>query len=522
MISTILKQTLPNEWKIKSLKSCIALSLILILILTSVIWVIHYRIKKRIIQETNIEQLEELDMFHYALRNRVSRVESHVINIVKDRQLQDFILNQDINHKTYIEEVFSEIMEYNTEELLPTFDQMRVLDLEGNEIIRVDLNNQKKAEIVPDLQNKSNRYYFKDMQKLLDCELYLSKIDLNVEYGKIEEPWNPVFRVGNSIINIDGNRVGYLIINVKFDDIIHEIKNLSFHPDDSWYLLDQNGYYLYHRNRENTYGFMFDNKLDIGFFNDHEKIWNDFNRTESRVHTSLDGMIYLKTFSFFRETKFNTNNTKEFHLVMHMPEEALNNRVILLRRGLMFGFILMLPILITLGCLLGISWTKNRYYISQLENKSNHDTLTNLLNKRGITEKLNVLTKLPNRLDETISLVFIDLNDLKKVNDTLGHDFGDLLIKSISIAIRQTIRDTDEAARIGGDEFIIVLVNNSQADINNFIERLRNNYIKNTNDYFDFIPTFSYGISHWNIVNDDINSFIKRADENMYIMKKNK
>lgn len=522
MINKILKLSLPKSWKVKSIQLGLILSLLLVLFLTSVIFVIYLRIKSRIVIETNIEQLEELNIFHYALRNRISRIESHVNNLPKSKELHNYIHNRDEATKKYIEAIFSDIIDYNTEELSPTFNQMRILDLQGNEIIRVDLNNQMKAEVVSNLQDKSHRYYFKDLEKQIDCEIYLSKIDLNIEFGKIEDPLNPVLRVGRSIINSEGKRIGYFIINVKFEDITDEIENLSIHAKDNWYLLDQNGYYLYHPDKSLTYSFMFNTNSNKGFFNDYPNIWKEFNSNRKAVHKNSGDVFYFKSFNFNTETRFNTINTREIHLVMHMPEESLNEKFLLLKRGLVIGFVFMFPILTILGITLGISWTKNRYYIETLESRTIHDSLTKLLNKRGAYEKLTHLVELAERLEKSLALLFIDLNDLKKVNDSFGHDYGDILIISMSNAIFNTLRSTDEAGRIGGDEFIIALLNVTDDDLEILTNRLKENFNNLTKPHFSFIPSFSYGKSYWKGEHDSIDALIKRADDEMYIMKKNK
>ena len=86
-----------------------------------------------------------------------------------------------------------------------------------------------------------------------------------------------------------------------------------------------------------------------------------------------------------------------------------------------------------------------------------HDTLTGLPNRAYFEEHLFQAIEIAQRNATTLAVLFIDLDRFKVINDTLGHDVGDMLLKSVSERIRSTLRKSDMVARIGGDEFIAVL-----------------------------------------------------------------
>lgn len=86
-----------------------------------------------------------------------------------------------------------------------------------------------------------------------------------------------------------------------------------------------------------------------------------------------------------------------------------------------------------------------------------HDSLTNLPNRIKLEEHLDHVISVANRDKLTMSILFIDLDRFKIINDTLGHQVGDRLLQNVSKRIREVLRDTDMVARMGGDEFIVVL-----------------------------------------------------------------
>ena len=97
---------------------------------------------------------------------------------------------------------------------------------------------------------------------------------------------------------------------------------------------------------------------------------------------------------------------------------------------------------------------KARELINQ---QANFDPLTGLPNRRLMFDRLEQLIKQSVRSQKSIAIVYIDLDNFKDINDSRGHDFGDQLLKGVSARLRAEVRETDIVARIGGDEFVILL-----------------------------------------------------------------
>jgi diguanylate cyclase (GGDEF)-like protein len=135
---------------------------------------------------------------------------------------------------------------------------------------------------------------------------------------------------------------------------------------------------------------------------------------------------------------------------------------------------------------------------------------------------LNKLIPADNRRKNKVSLCFIDINGLKKVNDTLGHDAGDELILTVVNVIKQVIRETDFIIRMGGDEFIIVFVNISIEEAERVWERILGIFdqINNTKSK-PYIVSVSHGIIEYDTIDESgIEGLIKSADKKMYTEKR--
>ena len=93
----------------------------------------------------------------------------------------------------------------------------------------------------------------------------------------------------------------------------------------------------------------------------------------------------------------------------------------------------------------------------QMELMATHDALTGLPGMRLVTDRLQVAISGASRNQRKMALLFIDLDGFKAVNDGFGHDAGDVVLKEVAQRLRQTVRGEDTAARIGGDEFLVIL-----------------------------------------------------------------
>ena len=103
-----------------------------------------------------------------------------------------------------------------------------------------------------------------------------------------------------------------------------------------------------------------------------------------------------------------------------------------------------------------------------------HDELTGLPNRRLFAARLTGAIEYCDRRSTSLALVVLDLNDFKKINDTLGHVAGDQVLREVATTLRKSIRATDTVARLGGDEFIIVATDMAnERSVERFTDSLR-------------------------------------------------
>jgi len=109
----------------------------------------------------------------------------------------------------------------------------------------------------------------------------------------------------------------------------------------------------------------------------------------------------------------------------------------------------------------------------ELESQALCDPLTGAYNRRFFEDELNREVSKAARYAKTVGLIFMDIDRFKQLNDNYGHQFGDLVLKRVAIALRETLRESDSLCRYGGEEFVIVVSETTEKGIQRFAERLR-------------------------------------------------
>jgi diguanylate cyclase (GGDEF)-like protein/PAS domain S-box-containing protein len=101
--------------------------------------------------------------------------------------------------------------------------------------------------------------------------------------------------------------------------------------------------------------------------------------------------------------------------------------------------------------------TARKHTEARIQYLAHHDMLTGLPNRAYLTERLGTILALARRHGTLVAIMFIDLDDFKVVNDTLGHHVGDALLKQVAARIKEVLREADMVSRLGGDEFLVIL-----------------------------------------------------------------
>jgi diguanylate cyclase (GGDEF)-like protein/PAS domain S-box-containing protein len=155
----------------------------------------------------------------------------------------------------------------------------------------------------------------------------------------------------------------------------------------------------------------------------------------------------------------------------------------------------------------------------ELRNMSYYDSLTGLYN-RAFFE--NEVKRAISRACFPLALIVCDVDGLKIVNDNLGHETGDRLLKTAAETLKQAVPDNEILSRIGGDEFVVLLLNTRKEEVIEVCRRIQQRIAEFNQEVNSFHLSISFGYAISNGVTDSIKELFKEADDNMYKAKQSR
>ncbi len=205
-------------------------------------------------------------------------------------------------------------------------------------------------------------------------------------------------------------------------------------------------------------------------------------------------------------------------LLVH--ERALGTLILGARRRAAFGEAVR-PTLEVLASHVAVSLANSRM-LKRLEEMATTDGLTGLFNKRTLTDMADQKLKSSLRFKKPLSLLVCDLDHFKRVNDTYGHDIGDIVIKGFADVLKRTKRDTDVVGRFGGEEFLLVCEETDAEGARLLAERIRTE-LEATQFHSGegtLRVTCSIGVATFPQAGRDWESLFKATDEALYVSKR--
>ncbi|CAK1763567.1 sensor domain-containing diguanylate cyclase [Vibrio crassostreae] len=510
------------------------------------------------------------------------------------------------------------------------YSQLRYLDLAGNEVFRVNYKD-GQAIVVPDneLQNKSSRDYYEELQRLKIGEVSSRGIDLEVENGEIVRPLIPALRIMTPVAE-NNHIIGYFIANLNMLEIYKRLHYQIGASSAVPIILNKTGHIIMGPDPKESFGHVIESRSERTYAKLYPELWTAIQDKKSSsyfdgknwyFHSDIspnikqfEGPIYMvlhienqQFSSQYRQEKqaivvqiitlsflismisagfvlWNSNHKKN-SIESQLAKAAMNgmsalvitdrnNRIIKVNQEFtrvsgysledvkghqpsMFAsgrynqefYIKMWSIITKTGVwegevvnrrkdgsliteILRIQTIKDskdviQFYVAsfvdiskhkELENKlrnlSEKDSLAGCWNRRKfdleLRDECSRVNRYPTR--EQSCLAILDIDYFKRINDRFGHDYGDRVIQTVAKVLQRECRETDFVARIGGEEFGVILPHTSTEEAEYVLNRLR---VAVSLD-LDNVVTVSGGIT--NITSDPALNY-KCADLALYEAK---
>lgn len=164
--------------------------------------------------------------------------------------------------------------------------------------------------------------------------------------------------------------------------------------------------------------------------------------------------------------------------------------------------------------------TERKRYQEKIERLARRDNLTDLFNRGTFMEKLQEEFERVDRYEQELSVIMMDVDHFKNINDTHGHLAGDEILKGIAESLRENTRSTDFPGRYGGEEFCVALPETALNRAEELAERIRK-LIRDAEYYEDVTVTCSFGVAAHDGSVEELDDLLNRADEALYRSKEN-
>ena len=407
-------------------------------------------------------------------------------------------------HAAELGSLFALLLEAN-----PAYFQIRLIsaDAHGSERVRVDRDGSAVVHVTgDDLQEKGHYPYVFDTLRLAVGEVYMSRIAINHERGSHAALRQPTVQFATPVANAAGTVRGVIVINLDLNGVF-ALLAADLPPDFQLFLTNGSGDYLIHPDASRTFGFDKGRRI---------RVQDEFASAIALVEGRASNVVieappgphaHPAVVAAFITTHAQVNTEdNRFVLGLAQPLDVILERATPLRNvvlqiviglslaGILIASVLARAITRPINALsdaaehfsndgrgpalpvrrkdeigaLARRFAELRTQIAlqvgeleqrrrELEHLAQHDALTDLPNRALFDDRMSVALAAARRDDSQFALLFIDLDRFKPINDRLGHAAGDRVLKDVAERIRRNIRESDTAARIGGDEFVVLL-----------------------------------------------------------------
>ncbi len=441
------------------------------------------------------------------------------------------------SYDTYFGNEYYKPLEENWQAFLDckeVYFKLRYIDADGIEKIRINYSaDGSYTSELKELENKSDRYYYQDAITLGQNQIYISRLDLNVEDGAVELPIHPVIRLAKTVYDNTGNLEGIIVLSYDAMNFLGDFENISETSLGTVYLLNSDGYWLSNTADEDAvWAFMFADKSDTKFSYIYPDVWQEISaHGEGQVITDTGLFVYQNTTFLTDEVESDTTasiqSAEEDWIIVSVINSDLKAGVVFdnnlksIAEYTIQKQKLVLFVISGLSIASAVLFTVNREVKKKIR-YFEFDPLTHVYNRKSGFDKLEKIHKKVSRKDGQLCVCFIDINGLKRVNDSLGHEYGDDLISSVAEVIKKHIAETDFVIRIGGDEFLIIFVGVDVLQAEAVWKRICREFEQiNSGKSKKYRISVSHGIEEFTFdVNEFIDTIINSADEKMYNEKR--
>jgi len=414
------------------------------------------------------------------------------------------------------------------------YDSISVLAMDGQGLLRVENRSGTIRVVLRDaLPDYARANFFRKILAGDRRSIYISPFghgDGEVPNG---EPHDAVIRLVAPVRHPGGELLGLIVMNYNGADFTSRLRQSADISLGDLMLLDAEGNWLV---------FPYDNRPgnqpharpeDAGFGKVYPQVWLAMLTARSGQFASRHGLFTFASLHPYAELLETRSAQQGVHLhdaaaayrlsvVSFIPQQRLSATLDPIRGRFIALNVALLLLAALASWQIGHSYLKRQEALLDLQNAAHFDFLTRLANRTLFMREFDHALRHARRYDQILALLLLDLDNFKSINDRFGHEAGDRFLKETARRLNHGVRDSDLVARIGGDEFTVILNGISSAgDAEQIAEKLLHNLNRpfTLGDEHRGIRC-SIGMAIFPGDGETIQQLQIRADQSMYRVKK--
>ncbi len=414
----------------------------------------------------------------------------------------------------------------------PDYDRIQYINEKGMEVTRIVANNGNPyVANAYELQNYSDWPFFQKTVQLPARTINISSMELALTLdGGLPNPEAPVIRYSIPVYTKEGINRGIIILTYRMYPVFCRLENCE-HEIAYPLLIDERGFYLYNLQDPNsTWGFQLqerqDRRFDLEFADEWEMIRS---KLKGQVETSNGLFTFMQVIP---ADSFNLTQqgAKElliadqpvWNLVLYYPRLQLTHYIGKRTDFWKFYALYFLVFAAVFSSILTLRSIEKIREDNRLRHNALHDQLTGLPNRGLFLDRLEQEIQRLIRYKIPFTVIAMDLDGFKDINDNYGHAAGDKVLKTIATRLICSMRKTDTVARMGGDEINLIVQGSASQQ---WMSNLANQLLKEISRPIEYNHetlkvTGSLGISMHDSAGDDCDQVLKKADAALYAAKR--
>lgn len=394
------------------------------------------------------------------------------------------------------------------------YDRIRLIDERGRERVSVRLADDT-ATLVPEaqLRNLQDRYYVMAGESLRPGEVYLSGLDRSHDGREARAESESVVRVVAPLFDDKGIRRGILVLDYRAEAMLAHFMSVTRDSPGRTWILNGGGFAIGGTAKPGDAGDPLAQRASVRDVD--AKAWE-------RIRADPQGAWRNDSGTWVWRTARPTQDTEAWVVVSLVPRGGAIAEAYPYQRAHVLVGLVALLFFSAVGWILASTLQGMAQSRAALEEMAVTDTLTGLGNRRGFFAKLAEHWSFQQRhADFPVGVLMLDLDHFKGVNDQHGHSAGDDVLREFGHRLASAIRTTDFAARLGGEEFGVILSGSNLEGIAQFAERFRSDVAgKPFNAGGESLAiTVSLGGSAMQHSDTSPEQALERADKNLYRAK---